>query len=500
MSVFSIPAFFIVLREVLEACLVVGIVLAYINKIGATQYRPYVWWGAGTGIGISLIVGLAFGIVVWTRGDQLFKDEAEKIFEGITFLVAASLLTWMIVWMMMLGKNLRTKLEKEVDQIVDDEDTSPLRRKLAIFFMVFVQVLREGIETVIFLIGTANADENGGWRAIPLPGILAIIVGVAASFLVFKGLLQLDILKFFLVSSFVLMAFAAGLVSHAFHELQEVDWFGPWEPAEERDWYNATMWSTKGCCHDKENEFFAMLRALFGYQDTPTFVEWATYFAYWLIIAIVFICINWGFIRASRSKMLSLAKKLSLSALLFTFVGFVFTLMNITWIGVTTMTLGFVLAIITVFSLYDSLLGLIKPLKRSRRVLMLAGGIGWALLMAFMFVLHMVQLSCEGKEDRCNLDMFFFFGLIFNPDFNTQGRQEKSWPAIAVLSVSIVLTVYFFSALAFTVIMSALNVDSEGYYVGDDGVAAKLVDEQEKILEDDEDVASPVVAPMDVAV
>ncbi|KAI0561613.1 High-affinity iron transporter [Gracilaria domingensis] len=241
MSVFSIPAFFIVLREVLEACLVVGIVLAYINKIGATQYRRYVWWGTFGGIAISLIVGLAFGIVVWTRGDQLFKDEAEKIFEGITFLVAASLLTWMIIWMMVLGKNLRTKLEHDVDEIIDDDDKSPLRRKLAIFFMVFVQVLREGIETVIFLIGTANADENGGWRAIPLPGFLAIVVGVGASFLVFRGLLQLDILKFFLVSSFVLMAFAAGLVSHAFHELQEVDWFGPWEPSEERDWRMSSL-------------------------------------------------------------------------------------------------------------------------------------------------------------------------------------------------------------------------------------------------------------------
>ncbi|CAN8070144.1 unnamed protein product [Agarophyton chilense] len=498
MGVFSIPAFFIVLREVLEACLVVGIVLAYINKIGATQYRRYVWWGAIGGIVISLAVGLAFGIVVWTRGDQLFKEDAEKIFEGITFLVAASLLTWMIVWMMVLGKNLRTKLETHVDHIVDDDDKSPLRRKLAIFLMVFVQVLREGIETVIFLIGTANADENGGWRAIPLPGILAIVVGIAASFLVFRGLLQLDILKFFLVSSFVLMAFAAGLVSHAFHELQEVDWFGAWEPAEERDWYNAVMWSTKSCCHDSENEFFAMLRALFGYQDTPTFVEWATYFGYWLIIAVVFICINWRLVCASRSKMLSLAKQLSACALLFTFVAFVFTLMNVTWIGVTTMTLSLVLSVVTVLCLFESTMRLLKPLRRSRRVLLMASGVGWVLLMAFMFVLHLVQMECEGKEDRCNLDMFFFFGLIFDPDFNEQGRQETSWPGIAVLSVSIVLTVYFFGALAFTVLMSSFNVDTDGYYVGDNGVEEKLLDQKEKVTEEEVYAVPPVAEPVAV--
>ncbi|KAI0562872.1 iron permease FTR1 [Gracilaria domingensis] len=484
MGVFSIPAFFIVLREVLEACLVVGIVLAYINKIGATQYRKYVWYGAIGGIVVSLAAGLAFGIVVWTRGDQLFTGSTEKIFEGITFLVAASLLTWMIVWMMILGKNLRASLEKDVDEIIDDDDKSPLQRKLAIFFMVFVQVLREGIETVIFLIGTANADDSGGWRAIPLAGVLAIIVGIGASYLVFQGLLQLDILKFFLVSSFILMAFAAGLVSHAFHELQEVDWFGAWKPSEERDWYNATMWSTKACCHDKENEFFAMLRALFGYQDTPTFVEWATYFGYWLIIVVVFIGINWQVVRASRSRILSLAKKLSIWSLLFTFVGFVFTLMNVTWIGVTTMTLGLILSVLTVVSLFESTLRLLKPLKKSRRVLLLACGVGWALLMAFMFVLHLVQMQCEGREDQCEMAMFFFFGLIFDPDFVVLGRQEKSWPALAVLSISIVLTVYFFGALAFTVILSSFNVSSDGDYVGDDGMV-KVADTDGADVSDD---------------
>lgn len=494
MGVFSIPAFFIVLREVLEACLVVGIVLAYLNKIGATQYRRFVWIGAIAGIVISVIVGLAFGIVVWTRGEQLFKDKAEKIFEGIAFLVAASLLTWMIVWMMYMGRALQTKLEKDIENIVDNDDKSDRQRKIAIFLMVFVQVLREGIETVIFLIGTAGADDNGGWRAIPLPGVLAIIVGVAASYLVFRGLVQLDIVKFFLISGVILMAFAAGLVSHAFHELQEVDWFGPWKPEDgKRDWYNATMWSTKGCCHDKENEFFAMLRALFGYQDTPTFVEWSTYFAYWLIIAIVFVAINWQFVRASRNKMLSVAKSLGVWSLLFSFVGFVFTMLNVTWIGVTTMTMSVILSAITVLVLFESTLRLLKPLRKYRRTVLLACGVGWALMMSFMFVLHMVELECEGTEGECKLDKFFFFGLIFNSEFNATGRQEKSWPAIAVLSVSVVLTVYFFGALAFTVIMSSFNVDEEGMYIGDDGVVLKgedVVDDESAVNHSSEEVVA----------
>lgn len=480
-NVFSIPAFFIVLREVLEACLVVGIVLAYLSKIGATQYNKWVWLGAGGGIGLSVVLGLIFGIIVWKGGDQIFQGNTEKIFEGVTFLIAAALLTWMIIWMMVMGKKIQTQMEERVENIVDNENISLLKRKLSVFFMVFVQVLREGIETFIFLVGTTQAaDDEDAWKSIPLPGILAIIVGLGIAYLVFKGLLQLDIIKFFYISGLVLMAFAAGLVSHAFHEIQEVDAFGPWEvdndAGEFRDWYNAVMWSTKACCHDKENEFFAMLRALFGYQDTPTFVEWATYFAYWFLIGIIFIAVNWESVRAARTKTKSIATQFSSWSLLFTFVGWVFTLINVTWIGVLSMTLGFALSIVSVFLLYDALAKLVGPVKKMRKTLLFGTGIGWSLLLAFMFVTHLVQMECEGR-DGCDLDMFFYFGLIFNPDFNDTGRQEKSWPAIGSLAGSFVVTVFFFAPLAFTIIMTSFNMDSEGDYLHDDAVLVKSAPE-----------------------
>ena len=68
-SLFSIPAFFIVLREVLEACLVVGIALAHLNKTGNTQYRKWVWIGAVSGILVSLAFGIAFAVVYFMRGN-----------------------------------------------------------------------------------------------------------------------------------------------------------------------------------------------------------------------------------------------------------------------------------------------------------------------------------------------------------------------------------------------------------------------------------------------
>lgn len=496
-SVFSIPAFFIVLREVLEACLVVGIVLAYLNKIGATQYRKWVWIGAAAGVLGSLAVGLGLGIAFWITGNQGFDGNAEKIFEGVAFLVAAALLTWMIIWMMAMGKKLRSQMEKKVDQIIDSDDPDS-KRKASIFLMVFVQVLREGIETVIFLIGTANADDHGGWKAIPLAGILAIIVGLGASYLVFKGLVSLDIVKFFLISGLVLIAFAAGLVSHAFHELQEVDAFGPWKPIETRDWYNFPLWSTEGCCDDGDNEFFGMLRALFGYQDKPTFIEWATYFGYWLIVAAIFVCINWSLIRASRSKIASYTQSFVLSSLLITFVGFVYTLINVTWVGTLSMTIAFLLSVVATASSFDITARMLRSVSRFRRMFALISGIGFGVLMAFMFVMHLVEMECIGGGD-CSMNVFFFFGLIYDGDFLERGREDSQWPPLAALSWSIVLTVYFFGALSALLILFAMNVDSEGTYLDDNAIVVKDAEDVDHAVDVSDSMEEGTSAPATVA-
>lgn len=451
----------------------VGIVLAYLRKIGATQYNKWVWIGAVGGILGSVAVGLGLGIAFWVSGEQGFTGKAEKTFEGIAFLVAAALLTWMIIWMMTMGKTLQTNMEKKLDDIIENQE-SEKKRSLSIFLMVFIQVLREGIETVIFLIGTSNADEQGGWKAIPLPGVLAILVGLAISFLVFKGLLNLDIIKFFFISGLVLIAFAAGLVSHAFHELQEIDLFGTWdvEEGDVRDWYNHPLWSTEFCCDDGDNEFFAMLRALFGYQDKPTFIEWATYFAYWLIVFGIFVVVNWSLIRASRSKIKNYTQGFSLMALLFAFVGFIYTLINVTWIGTLTTTLAFLMSIVCNIVVFDVTLRLLKFAKPLRRTLALATGVGFGALTIFMLVMHLVEMQCIGRE-KCGMDLFFFFGLIFDGDFRETNRLDSSWPSLTALSFSIIVSTYFFGALSFLLILYAMNVGSGGEYLDDNAINVK---------------------------
>lgn len=506
-SVFSIPAFFIVLREVMEACLVVGIALAYFNKIGSSQYNRWVWFGAGAGVLVSGSVGIAFAAVYFKNANQILSGSAEKIFEGIAFLVAAALLTWMIVWMMHMGKQLQTHLEHRLETLVDDDERSAGRKKWGVFSMVFIQVLREGIETFIFLFGSANADNYGSWRAIPIPGILAVIVGVTVSFLVFKGLLVLDIQSFFEISSLILIAFAAGLVSHAFHELQEVDWFGTWYGGDDivkRDWYNAAMWSTKTCCNDSTNEFFAMLRALFGYQDTPTFIEWITYFAYWVIVIFLFVYINFDRIKSSTLTIRARAQGLSALSLLCTFVGFVYVLINRSWIGLLSMITSFLLSIVTVFFVFENATRLVGSLVPARRAALILLGFAWALNMLFIAALHLAQLVCEGNfQTQCGLRKFFFFGIILDTSFSEQhlvavtdaeGAISKVyWPSLAVLSVSLIVAVFLFGGLAFRLVLMGAHVNRQGVYETEGKIVDSVENDEADVfrLKENETVSAP---------
>lgn len=463
-NVFSVSAFFIVLREVLEACLVVGIVLACLNQSGATSLRKYVYWGAGLGIGVSLLFGLIFGVIYWTSGRELFKGNSEKIFEGIVFLIAAALLTWMILWMARMGKSIKANLENRVEGFVEADGA---QGKVGIFLMVFVQVLREGIETWVFLFGVGLSE--GGWRGIPIPGILAIVVGVTVAFALFRGFAEVDIWAFFFYSTVLLVMFSAGLVSHAFHELQEAGWFGPWTDDKTlRNWWNARMWSTKACCDDKENQFFALLRALFGYQDTPTFVEWATYFAYWILVTAILIGFNWIAICDARNRTARITRALTGTALAISFVAFIFAVSNPTWNGIFTMTAALLLSILATLAAFDVFALRLRPVGKARRVLALVAGIGMSTLTLFMAAMHIAQMACDDGT-QCKLPKFYYLGLIFSQSWASTGRSVdgNSWISIAVLALSLVGVVAIFGTLGFMLLIFSRSIEPDGAFLHD---------------------------------
>src|SRR3989338_11469474 len=138
-----LESFLVTSRETLEASLVVGIVLAYLNKTNNQNYRKTVYYGIVFGVLASILV--AFIFTLFAGG---YEGKAEEIFEGTTMLFGAFLLTTMILWMMQqrhIAKEIEGKVERHL------MNSEPLFSHIGIFMLIFIAIIREGIETVIFL-------------------------------------------------------------------------------------------------------------------------------------------------------------------------------------------------------------------------------------------------------------------------------------------------------------------------------------------------------------
>ncbi len=260
----------ITFRETLEAALVVGIVLGYLSKTNRRSMFKNVYYAVGAGIFASIIGAVSFNILAGG-----FEGRAEEIFEGITMLVGAALLTTMIMWI--LGKaDVALKLTNNVDNSLIKNGT------MGIFLIVFMAILREGIETVIFL----NASVYATGETSLLGSIIGILLAIVLSFLLFKGLMKVSLKKFFLITNILLILFAAGLVAHGLHELQEAKLFPVviehiWDINPE-----VVVDGSYPALHEK-GTVGSIFKGLFGYNGNPTLLETLAYWLY--LITIMFI-------------------------------------------------------------------------------------------------------------------------------------------------------------------------------------------------------------------
>ena len=202
-------AFLVMLREGVEAALIVGILLAYVYRLGRRREAQWVW--AGT-ISAALLSAIA-GVVVFSTIGSL-DEGAEEIAEGIVAWVAAGLLTWMIFWMGSQARHIRTRLEGEVDAALASGGAGGLAA------IAFFAVLREGLESALFLISTTVGVEADGLQF--LGGLIGLGVAIAIGYLIYRGGASIDIRVFFRVTGVLIVLFAAGLVAKGIHEFQEV--------------------------------------------------------------------------------------------------------------------------------------------------------------------------------------------------------------------------------------------------------------------------------------
>lgn len=471
MTIFSVAAFFIVLREVLEACLVVGIILAYLAKTGTSHMAKWVWAGAATGVAISLAAGVALAIVFYVRGDQLFDGSAAAIFEGATYSLAVVLLTWMIVWMAAMGRRLRATMEASVERALDAGGGWRLAT------LALVQVAREGIETVIFMTGAAGGPRGHsgtGWRSIPLPAVAALALGVAASVATFQGLLALDVTRLLVLSSGVLVAFAAGLTSRAAHEFQEADLFGGYEglAQAERPWWNQHLWDMSGCCNDKSNAFFGLARALFGYADSPTFVEMIAYLAYWVVIAVVLGALHADHFRDARSAIATYARWTSSALAVAGVVGLAHSAGHPSWAAFLLTGTTTALGALSVAAAFDLPAYLLLHRRALRRAAMIAAAVGGGALLALTVAITAAQLVCEGA--RCGVPQFLHWGLVLDADW--AGRRPgdgadadgtggaTGYAYVAVLTLSLGASIALCGSHVAGAYLFACNLDADGAY------------------------------------
>ena len=202
-------AFLVMLREGVEAALIVGILLAYVNRIGRRREWQWVWAGTISASVLSLIAG----IVIFSTIGAL-DDRAEEIAEGVVAWVAAGLLTWMIFWMGSQARHIRGRLEGEVDTALASGGGGALAA------IAFFAVLREGLESALFLISTTVGTEAD--RLQLLGGMLGLTAAVVIGYLIYRGGTRIDIRAFFRVTGVLIILFAAGLIAKGIHEFQVV--------------------------------------------------------------------------------------------------------------------------------------------------------------------------------------------------------------------------------------------------------------------------------------
>jgi high-affinity iron transporter len=263
-------AFLITLREGIEAALVISIILAYLKAIGRVDRSGLVWAGAAIAIAVSLVAGVILNYTVGAISET--SERTAEIIEGIGSLLAVAVLTWMIFWMRRQAKHIKGELQERVDLALASGSG------LALAALAFFVVVREGLETVLFLFGTIQEEVVGsvalGYVGAALGLALAVLLGV----LIYKGGIRLNLRTFFKVTGALILIVAAGLFAYGIHELQEVGWITVG---------TSTAFDIGGVLSD-EGGLGALLRAMFGYNADPSILEFGGWIGYLLVTGFLF--------------------------------------------------------------------------------------------------------------------------------------------------------------------------------------------------------------------
>ena len=206
-----LPTFIIGLREGLEAALIVGIIAAFLIQRGERKALRPMWYGVGLAVALCSGVALALEAL-----DQALPHKQQEGLATVLALLAVAGVTYMVVWMKRHSRELKGSLEASA------ENALVLGSAWALIGMAFFAVLREGLETAVFLLAVfGNSDEP----AVTGTGaVLGVGLAVALGYAIYKGGVRINLSRFFRFTGFVLVLVAAGLLASAVHTGHEAGW------------------------------------------------------------------------------------------------------------------------------------------------------------------------------------------------------------------------------------------------------------------------------------
>jgi high-affinity iron transporter len=244
----------IVFREVIEAGLIIGIVLA--ATVGVARRGLWITFGVGAGfLGACLVAGFAEQLA------SLFEGSGQELFNAAILIAAVLMLAWHNVWMASHGKQMATEMRR-----MGVEASLGQRTLTALAIVVGIAVLREGSEVVLFLYGIA---AQGGLSTATMlaGGALGLVAGAAVSALMYLGLLTIPARRMFQVTSGLITLLAAGMASQAVLFLQQGGYF---------EFLTTTLWDTSWLLPES-GITGRMLHTLVGYTDAPNGAQLIVY-------------------------------------------------------------------------------------------------------------------------------------------------------------------------------------------------------------------------------
>jgi high-affinity iron transporter len=265
-AAFVFGAFVTLLREGFEATLLIAIVLAYLVKIGRREDFRQVWYGVGAALAVSLAVA---GALFLTAGE--LEGKAEYVFEGTAMWVAVGFLTYMVLWMRRESRTVAQGIRRGVDSAVEKGS------QLALISLVFVMVLREGIETALFIFGITQTSTP---LQVALGAALGIAAAVALGYAVYVGGKRINLGLFFKVTGILLILVAAGLLAHGLAEFQEAGLLPELMP----------LWDVSGAPVVGEGTLVSeLLTALFGWDAEANLLEVIAWASYIIVVGYAFL-------------------------------------------------------------------------------------------------------------------------------------------------------------------------------------------------------------------